>query len=140
MHAQTSHITSSLWRVCFYTIYFNDTPHNCFDSLRIVLHYYLQYEVRFSLSYLKKKSISSPNYYPDYSLSLVSFLVVHIVCVCFITCRICMVSLLEQCHKSSHLRWPLIGTHAVVATLLCYTLQYCYIIHYIQYAIICMLK
>ena len=85
MHAQTSHITYSLLllRFCFYTIYFIDTHHTILsDSLRIVLHYYIQYEVRFSLSYLKKKSISPliSRFFPfSCHILLISFYIVCLI-------------------------------------------------------------
>jgi hypothetical protein len=116
MHAQnfTYHLLPLLLlRLCFCTIYFIDTHHTILsDSLRIVLHYYIQYEVRFSLSYLKKEIYLTINI-QIFPFLLFLFAVVYIVCICLITCRICMVSLLEQCHESSHPRWPLIGTNQI---------------------------
>ena len=52
------------------------------DSLRIVLHYYIQYEVRFSLSYLKKKSISPliSRFFPfSCHILLISFYIVCLI-------------------------------------------------------------
>ena len=89
MHAQnfTYHLLAITLKVVFlYNLFHWYTPYNSVsDSLRIVLHYYIQYEVRFSLSYLKKKSISPliSRFFPfSCHILLISFYIV-----CLITYR-----------------------------------------------------
>ena len=79
------------------------------DSLRIVLHYYIQYEVRFSLSYFKKEIYLTINIqiFP-FLLSHFAYIVLH--SLPYHLSKICMVlSWLEQCHESSHPRDPLLA-------------------------------
>ena len=115
MHAQnfTYHLLTITLKVVFlYNLFHWYTPYNSVsDSLRIVLHYYIQYEVRFSLSYFKKEIYLTINIqiFP-FLLSHFAYIVLH--SLPYHLSKICMMLLsLEQCHESSHPRWPLIGTN-----------------------------